>query len=121
MDMRKDIRTLPRLRPFAWICAASALAIISLPLAAQDGRSSSHHAEAELHITAIVVPVVLPPHDDRDDDKNGDRRQGRHDDAISYNLSPGQNNLSITEEMRAMPIERGQTTVQVKLTTIVAK
>jgi hypothetical protein len=119
--MRKDVCTLPRLRPLArFFCAAIAVAILCPPVTSQDGRVNNHHAEAELHITATVMPVILPPNHDRDKD---DRDKGRHENEVTYNLSPQRNSLSVTEEMKTMPVEKnnGMSREQVKLTTVVAQ
>src|ERR1700757_1657680 len=110
--MRKYICTLPRLRPLVrFFCAASAVTMLCLPATSQDGRVNSRHAGAELHITATVMPVVIPPKDDRDKD----RRRGRHDDTIAYNLSLAQGSLSITEETRSMLVEQNQAVVPTKV------
>ncbi len=118
--MRMDICTLPRMRTVSKIlCAALALTLLCWPASAQDGRNgrtSTRTAQAELHISVIVVPVVLPPrhreHHDRDDKE------------VSYDLAPQAERLSVIEETRRMLVDANggaEKQAQVRLTTIVAK
>jgi hypothetical protein len=105
------------MRTLKFFCAAFAIVTAGLPLSAQNGRTtSSSSAQAELHITAIVVPVIIPPRRDR---------HREHDDGlVSYNLSSQEQKLSITEEVRLMLVNGdGRTTERqpVQLTTVVAK
>jgi hypothetical protein len=119
-QMRMDICTLPRMRTVSKIlCAAFALTLLCRPASAQNGRNgrtATRTAQAELHISVIVVPVVLPP-----------RLQERHDRVtaeVSYDLAPSAERLSVTEETRSMPVDinsRGKTAEPVRLTTVVAK
>jgi hypothetical protein len=119
-QMRMDICTLPRMRTVSKIlCAAFALTLLYQPASAQNGRNgrtATRTAQAELHISVIVVPVVLPP-----------RHHEHHDlDAaeVSYDLAPSAERLSVTEETRSMLVDmnrRGKTAEPVRLTTVVAK
>jgi hypothetical protein len=106
---------LPRVRPLRILCAAIALAILGLPMSAQNGRTSSN-IQAELHIRVIVVPAVAPHHDHKDRD---------HDEtSVAYNLAPRTEELSITEEVRPMLVDAGGNAArqeQVQITTVVLK
>ena len=109
------ICTFPRMRTLKF-CAAFAMVLAGLPLLAQNGRSNGSSAQAELHITAIVAPVIIPPRHDR----HRDRDEG----IISYNLTPQEQKLSVTEEVRPMLVNVNGGAAQqqpVELTTIVVQ
>jgi hypothetical protein len=69
-----------------------------------------------MHISVMVVPVVIPPrhhkHKDHDDDED-----------IVYNMSMRRETMSVTEEVRPMLVQAGDSThlEQVRITTVVAK
>ena len=88
------ICTFPGMRTLKLFCAASAILLASLPSSAQSVRTNSSSAQAELHITAIVAPVIIPP--------RRDRHRDRDHDSVSYNLGPQEQKLSVTEEVRPM-------------------
>ena len=117
-DMRMFICNFPRMRTLKFFCAAFAMLTAGLPLSAQNGRpkTNSSGAQAELHISAIVVPVIIPPRRDRHRD---------HDDGlVSYNLSPQEQKLSITEQVRPMLVNvdgRAAERQLVQQTTVVAR
>ncbi|HEY3767668.1 MAG TPA: hypothetical protein VGN44_03255 [Candidatus Angelobacter sp.] len=97
-------------------CAAFAIVLAGLPLLAQNGRANGSSAQAELHITAIVAPVIIPPRHDR----HRDRDKG----IVSYNLTPQEQKLSVTEEVRPMLVNVNGGAAQqqpVELTTIVVQ
>ena len=110
-----SICTFPHMRTLKFFCAAFAIVTAGLPLSAQNGRITSS-AQAELHITAIVVPVIMPPRRDR---------HREHDDGwISYDLSSQEQKLSITEEVRPMLVNvdgRAAERQLVQQTTVVAR
>jgi hypothetical protein len=106
------------MRTLKFCCAAFAVAIAGLPSSAQSARTGSS-TQAELHITAIVAPVILPPRHDR---HRG--RDGENEGMVSYHLAPQQQKLSVTEEMRPMlvTVNGGPTQQQpVQLTTVVVQ
>lgn len=111
-----SICTFPHMRTLKFFCAAFAIVTAGLPLSAQNGRTTSSSAQAELHITAIVVPVIIPPRRDR---------HREHDDGlISYDLSSQEQKLSITEEVRPMLVNvdgRPAERQLVQQTTVVAR
>jgi hypothetical protein len=113
-DMRTYICTFPRMRSLKF-CAAFAIVAAGLPLLAQNGRSNGSSAQAELHITAIVAPVIIPPRHDR----HRDRDEG----IVSYSLTPQEQQLSVTEEVRTMlvNVNGGAAQQPVELTTIVVQ
>jgi hypothetical protein len=117
-DMRMFICNFPRMRTLKFFCAAFATLAVGLPLSAQNGRTNTNNngAQAELHISAIVAPVIIPPRRDRHRD---------HDDGlVSYNLSPQEQKLSITEEVRPMLVKvdsRAAERELVQQTTVVAR
>lgn len=88
------ICTFPGMRTLKLFCAAAVLLIAGLPLSAQNARTNSSSAQAELHITAIVAPVIIPP--------RHDRHRDRDHESVSYNLGPQEQKLTVTEEMRPM-------------------
>jgi hypothetical protein len=94
---------------------------LSLPLSAQNAQNARIHgngAQANLRIEVKVVPAVAVHH--RDKDKDRDRKDG---DAVSYNLNPRHEELSVIEETRPMLVESGNTVrqEQVRAITIVPK
>jgi hypothetical protein len=117
-DMRMYICNFPRMRTLKFFCAAFAMLTVGLPISAQNGRpnTNSSGAQTELHINAIVVPVIIPPRHERHRD---------HDDGfVSYNLSPQEQKLSITEEVRPMLVKvdgRAAEQQLVQQTTVVAR
>ena len=110
------ICTFPHMRTLKFYCAAFAIITAALPASAQNVRTNSSSAQAELHIRVIVAPVIYPPRHDR---------HKEHDEgSVSYNLTAQEQDLSITEEMRRMPVTvEGKSAEQqpVQLTTIVAR
>jgi hypothetical protein len=60
-------------------------------------------------------------HRGRDDDK--DKNKDRHDAAVSFNLNPRHEEFSVTEEMRPMLVDSGNSLrqEQVRSITIVPK
>ncbi len=114
--MRMYICTFPRMRTLRILFAAFAVVTLGMASPAQNVRSNSSSAQAELHIRVIVVPVVAPPRHHR----HRDRDEG----SVSYNLSPREEKLSITEEVRPMLVDVQGTGVEqqsVQLTTVVVK
>ena len=112
--MRMYICTFPRMRTLMLFCAASVISLASLPSSAQSGRTNNSSAQAELHITAIVAPVIIPP--------RRDRHRDRDHDAVSYNLGPQEQKLSVTEEVRPMLVTvdgKAAERQPVRLTTVV--
>ncbi|HSK43618.1 MAG TPA: hypothetical protein VLA83_07000 [Candidatus Binatia bacterium] len=119
--MRMSIGNFPRMQALNIGCALLA-ASLSIPLSAQTARIHSSGAQANLRIDVHVVPAVGGHHQDRDNDKDkGDK--DRKDDAVSYNLNPRHEESSITEEMRPMLVDSGNTfrQEQVRSITIVPK
>ena len=113
-------RTFPRMRTLATLFAAFAAILLSVPSFAQNSLSNGSSAQAELHINVIVIPVILPPHDHR----HRDRDRGRDEDMVSYNLSPQEEKLSITKEVRLMLVTvngRSAERQPVQLTTVVTQ
>jgi len=104
--MRMFICTFPRMQALRIGCALLA-ASLSVPLFAQAARIHSNGAQANLRIDVKVVPAVRVHHRDKDDDedKDKDKDQGQKDAAVSYNLNPLHEELSVTEEMRSMLVD----------------
>ena len=104
------ICTFPRMQALRIACALFA-AFLSVPLSAQTARIHSSGAQANLRIDVNVVSAVHHrDHDkdeDKDKDKDKDKDRGREDDAVSYNLNPRHEDLSVTEEMRPMLVDSG--------------
>lgn len=99
-------------------------ASLSVPLSAQTARIHSKGAQANLHIEVKVVPAVRAHHRDEDDkDKDKDKDGRRQGDAVSYNLNPHHEEFSVTEEMRPMLVDSGNTLrqEQVRAITVVPK
>jgi hypothetical protein len=117
---------LPRMQALRIGCALFA-ALLCLPLSAQSARIHSSGPQANLRIEVKVVPAVAVHHRDKDDgedkDKDRDKDRGRKDAAVSYNLNPRHEEFSVTEELRSMVVESGNTVrqEQVRAITIVPK
>jgi hypothetical protein len=116
--MRMFFCTSPRMRTLKFCCAAFALIVAGLPTSAQNGRTNGSSTQAELHITAIVAPVIIPPRHDR---HRG--RDGENEGMVSYNLAPQEQKLSIKEEVRPMlvTVNGGPQQQPVQLTTVVVQ
>ena len=95
----------------------------SLPLSAQTTRIHSNGAQANLRIDVKVVPAVAAHHQDKDDDRDKDQHRDQKDDAISYNLNPQHEELSVTEETSLMMVDSGNSVhqEQVRAITVVPK
>ena len=115
-----SIGNFPRMQALKIGCALLA-ASLSVPATAQTARIHSNGAQANLRIRVHVVPAVSVHHRDRDDDKDKDK--DRKDDAVSYNLNPRHEEFSVTEEIRPMLVDSGNTVQQeqVRSITIVPK
>ena len=115
---------LPRMQALRIGCAVLA-ASLSVPFSAQTVRIHSSGPQANLRIEVKVVPAVAVHHRDKDDDddKEKDKDRGRKDAAVSYNLNPRREEFSVTEELRSMVVESGNTVrqEQVRAITIVPK
>jgi hypothetical protein len=115
---------LPRMQALRIGCAVLA-ASLSVPLSAQAARMHGSGPQANLRIEVKVVPAVAVHHRDKDDDddKEKDKDRGRKDAAVSYNLNPRHEEFSVTEELRSMVVESGNTVrqEQVRAITIVPK
>ena len=108
----------PRMRTLATLFAAFAAVLLGLPSFAQNSQSNGSSTQAELHISMIVMPVVLPPRDHRDRDRD------RDEDLVTYNLSPQEDRLSITEEVRPMLVNSAGSFAkeeQVRVVTVIIK
>jgi len=117
--MRMFICIFPRMQALKIGCALLA-ASLSVPLSAQTARIHSNGAQANLRIDVKVVPAVRVHHRDRDDDKDKNRDR---DDAVSFNLNPSHEEFSVTEEVRPMLVDSGNSLrqEQVRSITIVPK
>ena len=114
--MRMYICTFPRMRTLKIVFAAFAVVTLGMASLAQNERPKRGAAQAEMQINVIVVPVVIPPHHHR----HRDRDEG----SVSYNLSPHEEKLSITEEVRPMLVnidDNAARQEQVRITTVVMK
>jgi hypothetical protein len=113
---------LPRMQALRIGCAILA-ASLSLPLSAQTAHIHSNGTQANLRIDVKVVPAVAVHHRDKDDDKDKGKDGDRKDGGISYNLNPRHEEFSVTEEMRSMQVESGNTRrqEQVRAITIVPR
>ena len=118
--MRMFICIFPRMQALKIGCALLA-ASLSVPLSAQTARIHSNGAQANLRIDVKVVPAVHVHHRDRDDDKDKDK--DRDDTAVSFNLNPRHEEFSVTEQMRPMLVDSGNSLrqEQVRSITIVPK
>ena len=114
--------TFPRMHAlrigFAFLAAS-----LSLPLSAQNTGIHSNGSQASLRIEVKVVPAVAVHHRDKDGDKDKDQHNDRKDDAVSYNLNPQYEELSVSEETRLMMVDFGNTLQQeqVRVITVVPK
>ena len=114
---------LPRMQALRIACVLF-VASLSLPLSAQSARIQSNGQQANLRIGVKVVRAVAVHHRDKDDeDKAEDKNRVRNDEAISYNLNPRQEEFAVTEEMRSMLVDSGNTIrqEQVRAITIVPR
>jgi hypothetical protein len=113
---------LPRMQALRIGCALVATSL-SLPLSAQTAHIHNNGTQANLRIEVRVVPAVAVHHRDKDDDKDKDKDGDRKDNAVSYNLNPRHEEFSVTEEIRTMQVESGNTLrrEQVRAITIVPK
>jgi hypothetical protein len=110
------------MRPLVTLCAAIAVAAISLPVSAQNAQVHSNTTQSELRIHVIVVPAVAlhRHHRDKDKDKDKDRDEG----AVTYDLQPQHEEFSVTEEVRPMLVDASDNTArpeQVRIITVVPK
>ena len=112
----------PRMQALKIGCALFA-AFLSLPLSAQSARTHSSEARPNLRIEVRVVPAVAVHDRDKDDKDDDDKDKSRKEDAISYNLNPGHEGFSVTEELRPMLVESGNTVrqEQVRAITVVPR
>jgi hypothetical protein len=117
---------LPRMQALRIGCALLA-ASLSVHLSAQAARMHGSGPQANLRIEVKVVPAVAVHHRDKEDgedkDKDRDKDRGRKDAVVSYNLNPRHEEFSVTEELRSMVVESGNTVrqEQVRAITIVPK
>lgn len=115
--MCMNICNFPRMQALKISCALLA-ASLSLPLSAQTARIHSNGAQANLRIDVKVVPAVAVHHRDNDDDKDKGKDEDRKDGAVSYNLNPRHEEFSVTEEMRPMLVDSGNTVRQEQVRSI---
>ena len=109
----------PRMRTLKIVCAAFAAVTLGLASPAQDGRTNTA-GQAGFRINVIVVPVVAPPRHH----KHRDRDWGQDNEAVTYNLGPQQDKLSVTEEVRPMLVSVDNSVArqeQVRIITVVEK
>jgi hypothetical protein len=120
--MRMFICTFPRMQALKIGCALLA-AFLSMAATAQTARIHSTGPQAKLRIDVNVVPAVGVHDHDKDKDKDHDKDGRRNDAAVSYNLNPRHEEFSVTEEMRPMLVDSGNTMrqEQVRAITIVPK
>ena len=115
---------LPRMQALK-IGSALLAVLLSAAATAQTARIHSRGAQANLHIEVKVVRAITVHHRDKDDDedKDKDKDRRRNDIAVSYNLNPRHEEFSVTEEMRSMLVDSGNTVrqEQVRAITIVPK
>ncbi len=116
------ICTFPCMQALRIGCALLAVSL-SIPLSAQTAHIHSTGAQANLRIDVNVVPAVGVHDHDKDKDKDHDKDGRRNDAAVSYNLNPRHEEFSVTEEMRSMLVDSGNTVrqEQVRAITIVPK
>jgi len=118
------IGTFPRMQALR-IGFALLAVLLSVAATAQTARIHSSGAQSNLRIEAKVVRAVAVHHRDKDDDedKDNDEDRKRNDTAVSYNLNPRHEEFSVTEELRSMVVESGNTVrqEQVRAITIVPK
>jgi hypothetical protein len=115
--MRMYICTVPRMRTLKLLPAALLLIMMGLPAFAQNSRPNRSAAQASLRISVNVVPAIIPERHHKDKDK------GREHDAVSYDLTRRDDELSISREVRSMLVEvQGGTREQpVEMTTVVSQ
>jgi len=124
--MRMFICNFPRMQALR-IGSALLAVLLSVAATAQTARIHSSGAQSNLRIEVKVVRAVAIHHRDKDDDedkdKDKDKDRGRNDDAVSYNLNPRHEEVSVTEEMHTMLVDSGNTVrqEQVRAITIVPK
>ena len=114
--MRLYICTPPRKRNLIRLLYAAALFALCLRAPGQNSGAGGNTAKAQLHISAIVVPVVLP--------LQAPGREYLKNRAVIYDLRPQTQQLSISQELRPMQIaaSAGVTRQElVRITTVVAK
>ena len=124
--MRMNTCTFPRMQALrtGFVLLAASL---SLPLFAQNSQTARIHsngAQANLRIDVKVVPAVAVHHRDKDEDNDKDKDRDRKDGAaVTYNLNPDHEGLSIIEETRTMMVDSDNTVrqEQVRAITIVPK
>lgn len=110
--------TFPRMQALS-IGLALLAASLSLPLSAQTARIHSNGAQANLRIEVKVVPAVRVHHGDKDDEDKDKDKDGRGaNDAVTYNLNPQQEELSVIEETRPMLVDPGNNAAQEQVRTI---
>ena len=110
----------PRMRPLSALCAVIALAGAGLPLSAQNAQVHRNTTQAELRIHVAVVPAIAIHRHHRDKDKNEDRDEG----AVIYDLQPQAEEFAVTEEVRPMLVDSGNSSArqqQVRIITVVPK
>jgi hypothetical protein len=113
--------TFPRTQPFkirfALFSTLLLAALLSLPLNAQDARTNRSSAQASLRISVNVVPAITPERHHKDKDKDRDH------DAVSYDLTRRDDEVSISREVRSMLVEvqGGGLEQPVEMTTVVSK
>jgi hypothetical protein len=92
-------------------------ALLSLPLNAQDARTNRSGAQASLRIKVNVVPAIAPDRHHKDKDKDRDH------DAVFYDLTRRDEEVSISREVRSMLVEvqGGAQEQPVEMTTVVSK
>ncbi|MGZ4890224.1 MAG: hypothetical protein ACXWBH_13670 [Candidatus Angelobacter sp.] len=99
-------------------CMLFAAFLLGLPLSAQNARTHSVAAQANLRINVNVVPAVGAHHHHKNKDRD------REEDDVSYNLMPQREKLSVTEEVRPMLADSGNNSVrqeQVRIITVTPK
>jgi hypothetical protein len=111
---------LPRMQAPRIVCAILA-AFLSVPLSAQSAHIHNTRPQDNLRIKVQVVPAVGIHHHDKDNDRDGGKN--RKADAVSYDLNPWHEEFSVTEELRPMLVESGNTIreEQVRAITVVPK
>jgi hypothetical protein len=115
--------TFPRTQPFSIRLALFSTfllaALLSLPLTAQDARTNRNGAQANLRISVNVVPAITPERHHKDNDRDKDRDH----DAVSYDLTRRDEEVSISREVRSMLVEvqGGAQEQPVEMTTVVSK
>lgn len=114
--MRMFTCSFPRMQPLTILCVAIAL-VTGLPSSAQNGQQHRNTPQANLRVTAKMVPA-LGFHHRKPQDRD------RDEDAVSYDLNPQHEELSVTEEVRSMLADSGNNAArqqQVRIITVVAK